>query len=151
ALSSRRGEGDVPPVWFGRSMSEFFLGEISPRERRGYIPSQSRTSLTFPLSPHGERDRVRGESLTFLKATSYARLFARADTSEPASPSTPPRRSRSRSNSAAPADSITHSYSEDATVDRDSQAQALDQAGAMSDRAQDPKLTILWSQAKKEM
>jgi hypothetical protein len=71
--------------------------------------------------------------------------------------SEPPTSPRVRRNRPSSGDSETspaggaHSYSDDATVLRDSQAQALDQVEQMSERANDPKLTILLSAAKKEM
>jgi hypothetical protein len=60
------------------------------------------------------------------------------------------RRDSSSAGSTAGA-SGSHSYSDDATVVRDSQAQALDQVEEMSGRTQDPRALALWTAAKKEM
>lgn len=66
------------------------------------------------------------------------------DDSSPSTPNTRPSPTR-RPSSGAP------TYTDDATVVRDSQEDALKQAEAASRRQQDPRTSALWSEAKKEM
>jgi hypothetical protein len=57
----------------------------------------------------------------------------------------------STSRKAGSAETKPPTYIDDATVVRDSQAQAIEQAEAASERQRDPRATALWSSAKKEM
>jgi hypothetical protein len=77
-------------------------------------------------------------------------LLALADPPEDSSPSSPnPRPSSSRR--PAPKSGSAPTYEEDATVVRDSQEDALNQAEAASRRQSDARAAALWSTAKKEM
>jgi hypothetical protein len=106
----------------------------------------------IPVRQSQNNRQILPHPLPRLFSSGGERVFGQTSRSQsdPDPASDRPRRARNPA-SAPSASSGTNSYTDDATVVRDSQAQALDQVGEMSGRTQDPRAAALWSAAKKEM
>jgi hypothetical protein len=129
-LSSSSSLASVGGPSFSPSSESQRDSALQPRVARNELPWDTRS---------GESTTLKGWR---QPANSFALAFA--DDSSPSTPDTRPSPPRRPSNSAP-------TYTDDATVVRDSQEDALKQVEAASRRQQDARAAALWSAAKKEM